>query len=82
MCRCSGWAKGQAGPANLPVPAAVHTGLVYKHYGREIIASAMQLPADHADVQARAWRHAGSAAMWLPLVMGPVLAKHGVLSHC
>lgn len=27
-------------------------GLVYKHYGREIVASAMQLPADHADVEA------------------------------
>ena len=26
-------------------------GLVYKHFGREIVASAMQLPADHPDVQ-------------------------------
>lgn len=29
-----------------------HTGLVYKHYGREIVASAMGLPADSAEVEA------------------------------
>ena len=28
----------------------MHAGLVYKHYGKEIIASAMGLPAGHADV--------------------------------
>lgn len=27
-------------------------GLVYKHYGREIVASAMGLPVNHADVEA------------------------------
>lgn len=26
-------------------------GLVYKHFGLEIVAAAMQLPADHPDVQ-------------------------------
>jgi hypothetical protein len=33
-----------------PLPA-LPAGLVYKHYGREIMAGAMQLPADHADVE-------------------------------
>ena len=28
-------------------------GLVYKHYGRDIVAAAMGLPADHADVEVR-----------------------------
>ena len=33
-------------------------GLVYKHYGREIVAGAMGLPTDHPDVQVR-FRRAG-----------------------
>ena len=36
--------------ACLPLPD-LPAGLVYKHYGREIVAGAMQLPVDHADVE-------------------------------
>lgn len=34
----------------LPPPPCA--GLVYKHYGREIVASAMALPADSPEVEA------------------------------
>jgi hypothetical protein len=30
---------------------AVHAGLVYKHYGREVVARLAKLPADHPDVE-------------------------------
>lgn len=31
--------------------SAVHAGLVYKHYGREVVARLAKLPADHPDVE-------------------------------
>lgn len=59
-CTCS-----NAAPSALhrTTPAA---GLVYKHFGREIVAAAMELPADHADVEVRSCEGDGDSLLHRP----------------